>query len=402
VTRNVPHDPALPGLRALLPEHSAPGFVAESVDETDPSAASVAYVRWWPLKDCTLLWAFPGKLVSGVLFAGGRGERLVAREAYRRYAAAETYRYLPDRRLLLEQFPLDRRLRGLPFAACARRVGEALGVELIEAVPVSYKPWRRCVLRYRGEREYFGKVFRHDRGAAMVERLAAVARGAPWVVPVPAAYVPDARLLLFEGVGGGREIGSLVRAGADLRAYMEGAALGLARFRRLPTSGVPVRTAETVLRQLEHDRCTLAPVVPELAAVAGARLRALAREALELPPERLGLAHGAFRHNQLLVRGEELVVLDLDGLCLAGAGLDPGTFLAGLDQAGVHRPARRELFAACAEDFAGELDVHPGWVSWHRGAARLHLALREAFALAPLWRERADALLNHVPSPSLV
>lgn len=403
MTRRVPHDPALPGLEALLPEHGAPGFVAEAVDETDPGAASVAYVRWWPLKHCTLLWSFPGKLVSGVLFAGGRGERLVARETYRRYAAAETYRYLPDRRLLLEQFPLDRRLGGLPFAASARRVGEALGVELIEAVPVSYKPWRRCVLRYRGEREYFGKVFKDERGELLAKQFAAVAGAAPWRVPALVTYLADARLLLFEGAEGTTALGQLLSA-SDEAGVTRAAALaaeGLPAFRRRRIAGVPVRTADAILGDIAHEHRTLAPVLPQLAAAAGARLQALARDADALPPERLGLAHGAFRHTQLLLHAEDLVVLDLDGLCLAGEGFDPGTFLADLDRVAMRRPRRRDILAASEAAFVAALDAHAGWVAWHRAAARVQLALREVFALAPSWRERADALLNPVPARSL-
>jgi hypothetical protein len=209
-------------------------------------------------------------------------------------------------------------------------------------------------------------------------------------------------VLLFEGVEGASEISQLMGAGEDVREHMEGAARGLAAFRRLPAGGLPTRNAETILARLEDDRRTVAPVVPDVAAVVGVRLRALAEDARELPPERLGLAHGAFRHNQLLVRGPELVVLDLDGLCLAGEGLDPGTFLAGLDQTGVHRTKRREVFAACAEHFAGALDADPRWVAWHRAAAGVSLAMREVFALHPQWRERTEALLHPVASPSLV
>ena len=115
----------------------------------------------------------------------------------------------------------------------------------------------------------------------------------------------------------------------------------------------------------------------------------------ELPPEPVGLAHGAFRAGQLVVRGERVVVLDLDSLCLAGTAMDPGCFLAGLDSTGARNPRLREVLGACEARFLESIDaVDPRWLGWHRAAATVEHALRRAYALEPHWLERTALLLD--------
>jgi hypothetical protein len=423
--RPLPHDPALPNLKDLFPAEGAPLFLAQAVEATtglpvDARAATIDYVRWRPGRHCTVLWSF-SRAGDQPLLASGQ-----LRAQARRGDPSTGAIQLLDGRFKLEVFPFDDRLPGLPFAADAGRVGDALGVELAAVVPVSHKPTRRCVLRYadeQGDVRFFGKVFRDDRGAPIMAwvaglRVLLAARDARWELPPAVAYLPEPRLLLFEAVEGAVELSQLLRgadAGGDagwagVLTAITRAAEGLAEFCGLSVDGPPALTADEILGALDRGRRQLEPLLPDLAGSVDLQVRALAHAAAGLPAEPLGLAHGAFRHGQLLVRGDRIVVLDLDSLCLAGQALDPGCFLAGLDATAVRSPRLRPLLAVCEARFVDGLDgaahVDPRWLAWHRAAACLEHALRAAFALDLNWPERAalfvESASRAIPTPSPV
>lgn len=435
-----PADRALPALRELLPDTGAPELVSEAVRELAEvdlqGPNELRYVRYHPGRNCIALWslgAADGRplLVSATLFAGDRGGALVADDAYRELAAEASalarvrcgYRYLPDRRLLVQLFPLDPSLRTLPAAASPERVGRALAAEAaldgrtVAAEPalLSYKPWRRCVLRYpfqdvEGGGAYIGKVYRDDRGEAVFTRLELVrselsAARAPWSTVAPAAYLPEIRLLLLEGVRGAVGLRRLFEPAVDdpdvreaLLEHMHRAAAGLLRFRNVHVPGLAHVTPDSVLTRLEDRRRSLESVLPDFADAAARCVRRLEEELPRLQAESPCLAHGAFRHNQLLLAGDGLVVADLDTLRRAGAGTDAGEFLACLDRIAVRRPHLQGVIARCAEMFVAGLETEdppsPSWIAWHRASSHVKLALRSVLSLAPDWPETAYALLR--------
>jgi hypothetical protein len=438
--RRTPPDPALPALQELLGGNGAPDHVTEAAQELAGASlrlpGELEYVRYRPTKSCIALWSFrrpDGRrvLLSGALL-GETGRPVVADAAFRRLAeearavadAARAYRWLPRRRLLLQLFPLDAVLPGLPMAVAAEEVRRALSASgaldgqagRAEVTPLSYKPWRRCVLRYRfetsgGEAAFIGKVYRDGRGEAMhrwleLVRAHLVAADAPCDVVAPALYLPDARLLLLEAVAGGTELARLLDQSADgdagareaLLTHVARAAEVLPAFRRALVPGVPHMGPAAVLSQLERRARGLDRVVPALADSVARRLRDLEAEAARLRPEPLGLAHGAFRHNQLLAAGDRLILLDLDTLCVGGAGTDPGGFLAYLDGTSLRRPRLRAVLSDCEEAFVAIVEAHASssasWLAWHRAAGHVKWALRSVLALAPSWPETADALLR--------
>lgn len=436
---HTPADPALPALQELLPDTGAPEVVAEIVGELSGVEADrpgdLRYVRYHPGRSCVLLWSFGllnGRplLVSGTLFAGDRGSKIVGDGAFRRLAAeastvagvAESYRYLPGRRLLVQLFPLDVNLRGLPVAASAERVAPALAdtgaldvcTDAAEPMLLSYKPWRRCVLRYQLRHSrgggYVGKVYRDDRGKTVLERLQVVhadlaAAGAPWIPVTPATYLPEPHLLLLEAVpdaAGLRHLFETAVGDGQIRetllAHVRRTAAGLLPFRNVGVARLDHVTPTVILDRLEDRRRSVEGIAPGFANAALRCLRRLEDSAARLPAEPLCLAHGAFRHNQLLVAGERLVLADPDGFCHAGPALDPGEFLACLDRNALRRPHLRGVMADCEGAFLGGLEtddqVSTGWLAWHRAASHVKLAVRSVFSLAPAWPDTVDGLLR--------
>jgi hypothetical protein len=253
-------------------------------------------------------------------------------------------------------------------------------------------------------------VFRDGRGESMYRWLKILrarlrAADAPWDVATPALYLPDAHLLLLEAVEGATELSPLLKRSAGdadardaLLAHVGQAADVLPTFRRVRVPGVPHVSPAAVLARLGRRATNLDRVLPELADSITRRLRQLEAAAARLPPEPLGLAHRAFRHNQLVAAGDRLVLLDLDGLCVAGAGTDAGGFLAYLDRTALLRRGLSAVAADCEEAFLAGLQAHdpppPAWLAWHRAAAHVKWALRSVLSLAPNWPETADALLG--------
>ena len=436
----VPVDPALPALRDLLPPEGAPNAAADLAERcgarVDADAARVAYVRYRPARACDVLWAFPAANGQPVWVAGKLAAdttRYIASPSFQRSAIrikearridSLPYAQLFDRRLLLQLFPLDGRLPGLALAADAQWSGDVvrqyLGLNadecrLTEVLPLHYKPWRRCVLRYtvdiRGRSaRYFGKVFRDDRGEPMVERLRAVraqllAERAHWDVAVPVGYVPEASMLLLEGLEESRELSPLLRKSVrdpkacdTLRAHIVGAAEGLIVFQKLAVAGLESVGPADVLSQYDAEFDGIRHVAPRLAEAIRVQLHALDKAAHRLPREELVLSHGAFRYNQFLVRGDTLIILDLDALQMAGRGADAGELLAYFDLVALRRPHLRPAVRTCQEVFLAAIlrhqHVDPRWLAWHRAASLVKWTHRTFLSLDARWPELTERLLR--------
>ena len=431
-------DRNLEALAELFPPAGAPDVVATLAQEAtgtviEARAGALLDVRYHPTRTCVALWSFPSPgdcqvLVSGRLFSDARGAEIVAQPAFQRLArqvsrrGSPAYAYLPSQRLLLQVFPLDARLPGLALAARPDWVAQALSrstlgarvKQLDEATPVAYKAHKRCVIRYTAtngaERtRYFGKVFRDDRGAQMCDNLQALSArlarsGSPWATVAPSLYVPEARLLVSAGVEDGMELGTLfddaasnAQARARLKRCIQRIADGLRSFGECSVTGLPVLSPETILGELQARISKVRAVEPVFGSALQTRVGELRDEARRLTPEAIGLTHRAFRHHHFIARGEELVLLDLDDLCLAGASANAGSFLAYLDRTAARRPRLREVSEECMRVFfeAVEEDgwVDPAWLDWHRAATRVQWAQRAFFALHPKWPPLTAELL---------
>jgi hypothetical protein len=335
--------------------------------------------------------------------------------------------YVPDRRLLLQAFPLDFRLPGLLAAAGDAWLDRALGGEpgaatLLEVDPVSYKPWLRCVLRYSveiggRERRFFGKVFREHPGPdteatlrTLGERLHAT--GSPWQIAAPVRYLAPERLLVLEEPAHDVDLQTLLgRAEEDvsarrrLLAAVARTAEGLVRFQETAVAGICRLDPATLVARLERRSARFARVAPSFTRLFADRLAVLATEVDRLEPEPTALTHGAFRHEHVVLSEDQLVILDLDGLALAGASSDAGSFLAYLDVTALRSHALRSVVSECHEAFLSTLErethVRYDWLAWYRSVAELKWALDAAASLDPQWPELVDALLSSSTAPAM-
>ena len=442
-SRPIPADPVLDGLSEFLSIDSLPAFVAGMVEriggeEVDVKSGKISYLRFKPTRDCVAQWTFSSStgrpiFVSGKLFSDETGATIASDASFQEQAdraritasvQAELYEYSPARRVLLQAFPLDAKLCGLPLAADAASVRDifarALGVsgdaiQLVDSIPVSYMAWHRCVLRYTVDLDgrqanYFAKLFSDDRGLAMVTQIRALKRrldacGSPWVIPTPVTYSREGRMLVLEALADASELRGLFRDASEdssiipeIKRQCAAAGAGLSALQEVPVEGLPIVAPSDLIDGLERKTRGLSEVAPALARRISLLLMGLTIEAARLPAEKMALTHGAFRHTQMLACGDRLGLIDLDNLRMSGASADAGEFLACLDSVVARQPHLATVAGECEEAFLDRIKAHrrPGlrWLLWYRAAADAKHAQRCFFSLPPRWPEIVEALLS--------
>jgi hypothetical protein len=291
-----------------------------------------------------------------------------------------------------------------PDRMAARLAGPVPGLTGCEPSPVRYKPGARCVLRYRlattaGPRELYGKLLAGgvDAQLATVAALRAAAGGGamPAVLPVTAAW-PDLGLLAQPAVERGAELHErafdpAVPEAERLR-LLRAAGRGLAALHGAALPDVPLVTPADDVAEL---RGYLAPVGQLDPALGGRYAGVLDRVEAALhggAPQPVAAGHGAMRTDQFLVDGAGggLVLIDLDGVCLAEPARDLGNLLAYLDWKAIRRPGEaawvERAGAAFLAGYATGRPAPPDRVAAWRAASLLKVAGRRYRSLTvPEW-----------------
>jgi aminoglycoside phosphotransferase (APT) family kinase protein len=440
--RVIPNDPVFPELAEYLGAGDVSPAVVGLIEPMAPGTidlrrGELRFFRYRPAKRCLFLWAFPqgsGRtfLVSGTLLRKGEGEEIISGRGYQELAeqaaaltgAPRVFSFVSERTLLLHIYPFDPVLPGLLRAASDSWVGARLSatafVDPLDASRqpainvMNFKPWRRCTLTYDFEsaderRRYFAKVLPAGQADALWPILRALAlhlasEKALWDVPEALFCVPEAGVLVFEGVRGEAAKSLLARAASEpaarkaLLRLVTVAAEGLAPFQRAAFSGLPPLNFEDLLADLSDDLKGFELIAPSLARSVARLIDRLQAEAARLPSEPKVLGHASFRHSHFMLRGNRPVLLDLDGVCLCGPCADPGNFLAYLDRAALRRPEWRTALRECERAFSDGLahlpDLSTEWLAWHRATAHLKGALRSVSSLSARWLETAQGLID--------
>lgn len=440
--RQAPFDPVLANLPDLFPARGAPAFVSRAARaatgvEVDAEQGEVCFVRYDPGRSCSVLWSFAGAdgrrvLISGRQFADARGGRIPEQPGVLRRmkqvmeASALRQRpchFLRERRLLLQAFPMDLRLPGLARAGSEDWIHERLlprlgpGPVAARRVKVevrSYKPWERCVLRYRlaedgTQADYFAKLLGHQQGAAVVDTLQALrsqlrATGGPWEIAAPFLHLAQERMVVASAFDEETKLPRWLRPARKregvrtrLLEQIARAAEGLHVFQQ--TSPGPLRQVapHELIAELRRYTGRIRLVAAELAARMEKALGALAAAGARLAPEPLVPTHGAFRLDHLVPCADKVGVLDLDTLCRSGRSADAGNFLAYLDALAERRPRLASVLRDCESAFSEALSPGSGerraWLCWYRCASLVKIAIRCPLLLAPDWCASSHALL---------
>jgi Ser/Thr protein kinase RdoA (MazF antagonist) len=229
-------------------------------------------------------------------------------------------------------------------------------VQVLDAVVVRHRPGRRSTLRYdlsiagRAERVY-AKTYASDRAPRVLAGITAIAStGAcgPWVVlPEPLGCVPRLRLVVQREVAGVPATPRLLAGDQDLTRRIARAlhALHSAAIELEREHGLEDELGILSARLVELPRT----ILPE----ARDCFEALARAAGALD-WRLHPVHRDLYHEQILVDGERLALLDFDDAALSEPAVDVANFLAHLRLLAQEEPGSAASLDAVRAAFESE------------------------------------------------
>jgi ATP-binding cassette, subfamily B, bacterial len=358
-----PADPALPQLDRLLDTDAVRPVLARSLDpEAAIDALEVARVSYKP-----------GRRVAVHFRArvDGREENAVVRASVNCEPA-------------VSWLPCDGSLPALAEAPdrLAERL-EGAGVELRgraeEQRLLGYKPDARVVLRL-GDHVLKG----YGKGSQFERALAGLV-GSSALGSIPTsrfeASLPELRLTVQSAVDGmvpETAIGAASEAGAVARRLHD------ASVRPLPHLG-----ADGVLAAAARRGSLVSAIVPELR---GRVEELVARLRDTTPgPGPLVPSHGDFHVDQLLRVGDELVVIDFDGMCLAPSAFDLATYLADVVRGRGGDLARIEAARGpLLEGYGGQ----PGDLEWYLAAVVLTRAPHPFHRFTPGWPGRVEGTVT--------
>jgi len=262
--------------------------------------------------------------------------------------------YAPELELLFQVFPADRRLGALARAADGRAVATALEAALavrtggarlasVAVHVVRYKPARKCLFRYdltwaggaapNRPGLVYAKVARREkfeRTRDILARLRAAADPLFFELPEPLGTVPELCMELFSPVAGVPL--SALFAADNFPALCQRVAAGLHQLHALPIDIGRERCASENAARVAASASEFAALLPaerpRIAAL-GRTLRARL-SAMPLSPSRLGLIHGDFHGDNVVVDGTGLGLVDLESCATGDPADDVGSMWAQL------------------------------------------------------------------------
>ncbi len=368
----LPADPRLPALEAVFDGPRVAALLARHLaawaeGAGDPGGFRAAYVRYKPGTRC--LVRFEGPPAGShdffvVVYSAGMAERVAARPSLARLAAraarhhpagpAARTAWLPELGAVAQVFPVDRHLPGLVRATAPRPMRRVLGAHVRAVDVLRHKPARKALVRYAldGDApagEVYGKLYAAGSGAHAVAAARHLsARGVPTPAPLETAGAGTAPGLVLHPAAPGDPLRQIGRGTPAYLRRLPAAADALARLHR--AGGDAARGRDPALAALGLPRLdplraavaaggAVAAIAPDLAGRVAALTARLARGWDDAAPGAVGLVHGDFYDDQVLVDGAppaehrhgacgSATVIDLDELGWGDAAIDVASFAA--------------------------------------------------------------------------
>jgi hypothetical protein len=269
---------------------------------------------------------------------------------------------------------------------------------------VKYRPRRRCVVRLDavdGQAPLFGKVFADGltRHHAALMGLAAAPEGPRVMAPV--GHWPELGLLVQRAIVPGTSLAGLAKQDEDTGArWMRRAGRSVGLLHRVAWRPSQRVTLRDDLREVAQHRILFERLAPHLTERFDTVLARAVQDADGLEEQVAVTSHGALRADQLLVDGDDgLVLVDLDSCCLASPARDVANLLAYLEWSAVRDPERRDAVAAASngflEGYAGVAEAPDAEVlAVYRSASLLRIAGRRLRRLETGWWPLLQTLLD--------
>lgn len=436
-------DPAFPGLqtagdpasiRRLLQQHLRPaGGTAYSIRD-----CSVFRVRYRKGARCVLQYVLDlvdpatgagrTQWVTGVMYAGGKTRRKweKLRDSTPVVPGAdpafEPFAFVPELDMLVEVFPYDRRLPGLPLLMAGP--SPELEAPLLESFGSGWRVVDRAVelVRYRAElgatvrvsvrareeatdrveeRRFYAKTYHDDGG----ERTHGVLRtlgdrahkdDTAFRVGPPVAYLRGLRTLIQEEMPG-VTLRDVLLADEDSDLAVRRTAAALAELHLSEVTVPRLHTLGNEVAALERTGRLLRWACPRLGAKVEAAVGAVISNLKEVPPMP---THRDLKLDHVLLDGGRVGLIDLDGFAGADPLLDTANVMAHLGGMSLLFPAfDEERGRAHERAFADEYfeRVPRAWragLPVHRAGAVLKMAVGFFRRREAGWPGKIEALLS--------
>ncbi|MGH3147609.1 MAG: phosphotransferase, partial [Rubrobacter sp.] len=366
-------DPAFPGLEAAADPASMRRLFGEYLHPAGEPAYAIqdcrlSRVRYRKGTRCVLQYVlglshpFTGaertQWVTGVMYAGGKTrrklEKLLKSELKVPGAdpAFEPFAFIPELDMLVEVFPYDRRLPGLPHLMAGRSpeieapllasFGPGWHFESWSVEPVRYRAelgaTARISVRASGrttcrveERRFYAKVYHDDGGRQTYRVLRTLSdlskeESAPFVVGEPVAYLEEPWILL-QGETPGVTLRDVLLRGEGADRAIRRAAAALAGLHLADVEPPQIHSLRAEIAALERAGRLLSWACPQLGERIEDTVGTVISGLEEVPP---APTHRDLKLDHILVGAERAGFIDLDVFAGADPVLDASTVLTHL------------------------------------------------------------------------
>ncbi|HEY2951076.1 MAG TPA: phosphotransferase [Verrucomicrobiae bacterium] len=369
--------------------------------------------------------------VTGLIYAGeGEAERqwqdiLAAdprREIPERLLTFEPVCFIPELHMLVEVFPYDRKLRGIPrlmagpLGELEPRLLACFGpgewqAEQRDVQPARYRTELSAVLRYtlqarnvatahRETRRFFVKVYRGDRGEPTFQLLQTLCARPPEEqkkvsVVRPVAYLRELNSLVVEQAPG-TSLEQIILEDSDSETAVRRAARAVVAFNHTDILDAPRSSPGEQMVELKRAAKLLHWSSPRLRAAVDDILRAIAARLEDVP---LALIHRDLKPAHIFLEGDRVILIDLDSFALADPVRDPAHLMANIAAKADMSAATPEQAGKAARAFADEYFTHvpDSWrkrLPVHYAGALLQEAAGIFKHVETGWQEKVSPLLE--------
>jgi aminoglycoside phosphotransferase (APT) family kinase protein len=421
-----PNDPALPCLknavargvvidkcRAVLPEltKDASGRLTD---------VNIEYFHHKPGTNCRIAYRFYMDDGAQIMACG----EIMAPHDGKKPRDGKRVRYIPDLNMELRILPSDKALPGLKRIMSANWLKNELRLLIpkedqslwrlkkkkIKISVVSYRPRFRCLVkidakitdgRTKLKKSFYAKVHStplSEEIISAIKTLCSKTYAGPLIIPsVSGVYRP---------------MNTLVLTAISARPFLESLdqpddAKIIKRLSRslllIHTTSVPIKKTIDLpdhINDMENAVSSLAELDPTSGRAAKNLCNLLLEKSFHLKRQDYSLIHGDFSHEQVLVKGKRIVIVDFDCLAIGDYRQDLGNFGANLLEKSIGGDIDQHVAISIFTTFinAYQIDANRGYdafgLKWYTAYSLLKLAVRPLRRAEPGWRKRALAILK--------
>lgn len=412
-TELVRRDPHLPGLGLLLDADALPERLAPLLPSLRDRKLIGTYLRYKPGTNCLAAYRLmsaggdvsPNEPIQlyAKAFRSNTDPKFLKEVAACKQETTDDRGpiILPDAAITVRLFPDDDRLRAVRDLVSTSR--EKLLRKLLperpefwEATPrvISYKPERRCVLRLDGSSGSVANIRCYAPREFGVADTYGFQSAGSLQIPQRLGRSRRHKILAFEWVAG-RPLDELVSTHPTRTMHKVGEAL--AEFHLQNVQGLHFRTRRDETRELKSIARSIGQLCPDLARRCRHLTRWLIDRLLELPPM-VHPIHGDFYTEQVLVSGDDIVILDLDEAVFGDPAADLGNFAAHLDRQVVTGRLNAKEVESLIEDFLSghqqTFHVSRERVDVYRAASLLRLVTHPFRSRHKDWPEQVESIIT--------